>query len=72
MTNITISLARTKSDENQPCGVCAAMFIPSEDSGSRLFSMTSPAENAFTALLCGGCFSKWSHGTTVTFRRPQG
>ena len=68
MNNLTVSVKHVASPSDQPCAVCAATFIPAEDSGSRVFSMKGPDLEPYSALLCGGCFSKWSHGTTVTFR----
>jgi hypothetical protein len=68
MPNLTISLRHVASREDQRCSVCSAMFIPGEDSGSRVLSIKEPDKEPFTALLCGGCHSKWSHGTTVTLR----
>jgi len=65
---VTLSVKHLPSDREQPCAVCGAKFVPSEDSGSRVFSMTSAAQPPFRALMCGGCYSKWSHGTTVTIR----
>jgi hypothetical protein len=56
------------SDREQPCAVCGAPFVPSEDSGSRVLSMKNADQAPFTALMCGGCYSKWSHGTTVSIR----
>ena len=70
MPNLTISLKRTRSEDEQTCGVCGAAFIPLEDSGCRVFSATLPAQEPLTALLCGGCHSKWAGGTTVTLRVP--
>jgi len=66
MPTVTISLRPARSDREQRCGVCGADFIPAEDSGSRSFSFRVADQEALTALLCGGCHSKWSHGTTVT------
>ena len=68
MTSLTLSVKHLPSDREQACAVCSAQFVPSEDSGSRVFSMKGPEQEPFSALMCGGCFSKWSHGTTVTFR----
>ena len=68
MNTVTISVKHVASPRNQPCAVCAAMFIPAEDTGSRVFSLSFPNHDVFGALLCGGCYSKWSHGTTVTLR----
>lgn len=45
--------------------MCSALFIPAEDSGSRVLSIEAPDRSA--PCLCGGCYSKWSHGVTVTF-----
>jgi hypothetical protein len=65
---VTLSVKHVTSDREQPCAVCGAQFVPSEDSGSRTFSMSNPQQLPFSALLCGGCYSKWSHGTTVSIR----
>ena len=69
MDTLTISVKHVASLENQACGVCTAAFVPAEDSGSRVLSMTGLNAEAFAGLLCGGCYSKWSHGTTVALRR---
>ena len=66
MPTVMISLKRTRSDQEQPCGVCGAVFIPVEDSGSRVFKVKTPDENTLTGLMCGGCHSKWSGGTTAS------
>jgi hypothetical protein len=66
MPNVMISLKRTRSDQEQPCAVCGAMFIPLEDSGSRVFKIKTADDETLSGLLCGGCHSKWSGGTTVT------
>jgi hypothetical protein len=68
MPNVTISLRRTTSEQEQSCGVCGASFVPIEDSGSRVFSVKTGDQDALTALMCGGCHSKWSGGTTVTLK----
>ena len=68
MANVTISLRRTRSEEEQRCGVCGAAFAPIEDSGSRILTVKSGEQEALTGLLCGGCHSKWSGGTTVTLK----
>src|SRR5205814_5594574 len=41
MPNVMISLKRTRSDQEQPCAVCGAMFIPlrSEEHTSELQSL---------------------------------
>jgi hypothetical protein len=69
MDTLTISVKHVASLESRLCGVCAAAFIPAEDSGSRVLSMAGPHAEGFAGLLCGGCYSKWSHGTTVALRR---
>ncbi len=68
MATMTLSLKHVPSQQEQPCGVCGAQFVPAEDSGSRVFTMKPADQDVTTALLCGGCHSKWSHGTTVTLR----
>jgi hypothetical protein len=68
MPNVTMSLRPARSDQSQRCGVCGADFVPAEDSGSRTFSFRAADQPALTGLLCGGCHSKWSHGTTVTLK----
>jgi hypothetical protein len=69
MQQLTVSLKHVASPRNQPCSVCAALFIPAEDSGSRVLSIQAPDQAAFGALMCGGCYSKWAHGATVTLRQ---
>jgi hypothetical protein len=69
MDSVTISVKHVASQRDQPCAACAAMFVPGEDSGSRVLSMSLPQQETFGALLCGGCYSKWTHGTTVSLRR---
>ena len=66
MPNVMISLTRTRSDQEQPCGVCGARFVPLEDSGSRVLKVRTTNGETVSGLLCGGCHSKWSSGTTVT------
>jgi hypothetical protein len=67
MAEVTLSLIHRPITEEQPCGVCGASFSPTEDSGSRVLGLRSgPQEFAF--LMCGGCHSKWTHGSTVTIR----
>jgi hypothetical protein len=68
MTNVTISVKHVKSNSDQPCGVCGAMFVPAEDSGSRVISLSGFGSEPVASVLCGGCYSKWSHGTSVTLR----
>jgi hypothetical protein len=65
---LTLSVKHVPSDREQPCAVCGAAFASSEDSGSRVFSMKRPDQDSVSALMCGGCYSKWSHGTTVNVR----
>ena len=62
MTSLTVSLVHERSDREQACAICRAPFAPSEDSGSRLLSIDASDQEPFTALMCGGCYSKWSHG----------
>lgn len=69
MKTLTISVKHIASGRSQPCAACEALFVPGEDSGSRVLSIKTPEQDAFGALLCGGCYSKWSHGTTVTLRQ---
>ena len=72
MTTLTLSVRHVRSDREQPCGVCAAQFFPAEDSGSRVLSITASEQAPLGVLMCGGCFSKWSHGATVTARATAG
>lgn len=72
MDTLTISLRHVASPRNQPCAVCAALFVPAEDSGSRVLSIKAPAREALGGLMCGGCYSKWSHGATITIRANAG
>ena len=64
-----MSVTHVASQRNEPCAVCSAFFIPAEDSGSRVLSIKAPDQDVVGALLCGGCYSKWSHGMTVTIRQ---
>jgi hypothetical protein len=68
MTTLDLTLTYVKSNREQPCGVCGAQFVPSEDTGSRVLSIKAQAQEPLGALMCGGCYSRWSHGTTVTIR----
>ena len=70
MDTLTISVKHVPSTEDRVCGVCAAAFVPAEDSGSRVLSLKGLNQEGFAGLLCGGCYSKWSHGMTVTIRQP--
>jgi hypothetical protein len=64
-----LSLKHLPSDENHRCTGCGAEFVPSEDSGSRHLALHG-GDVSFGALLCGGCHSKWSHGTPLTLKGP--
>lgn len=68
MTNPTVSIKHLKLAQQESCGLCGASFVPVEDSGSRVLTIKT-VDDGFTALMCGGCFSKWSHGAAATFRR---
>jgi hypothetical protein len=69
MKTLTISVKHVASAKSQPCAACGAGFVPAEDTGSRVLSIRAPEESAFGALLCGGCYSKWTHGATMTLRQ---
>jgi hypothetical protein len=69
MTHPVLALKHLPSHDNHLCSGCGAEFVPSEDSGSRLLSLRGP-DTAFSALLCGGCHSKWSHGSPITLKGP--
>jgi hypothetical protein len=71
MPTVILSLKRTRSDQEQPCGVCGAAFIPLEDSGARVLKMKTPEQDILTGLMCGGCHSKWSGGTTVNLNTTK-
>ena len=71
MDSPTVSLKHLRLDRDEPCSVCGAIFIAAEDSGSRVLTITA-ADQAFSALMCGGCHSKWAHGATVKFRTNLG
>jgi hypothetical protein len=68
MTNPTVSVRHVKIDRDEACGICGASFVASEDSGSRVLTIRT-GDDSFSALMCGGCYSKWSHGAAATFRR---
>ena len=72
MNNLTVSVKHVAAEKDLPCSVCGALFVPAEDSGSKVFSMKAPDQEPFAALLCGGCYSKWSHGTPLTLKGPLG
>ena len=67
MAEVTISLRHDPAQAEQPCGVCGASFIAAEDSGSRILGLQSGPQS-FSFWMCGGCHSKWAHGTTVRIR----
>jgi hypothetical protein len=68
MTITTMTLKHVASNDAAQCSGCAAEFVPSEDSGSRVFTIRGAQE--FAALLCGGCHSKWSHGSPLMLKGP--
>ncbi len=68
MNTLTVSLRHIASQRSQPCAVCAALFVPAEDSGSRVLSIKAPDQEAVGGLMCGGCYSKWSHGAPISIR----
>ena len=70
MTNPTVSVKHVKLTGDEACGICGASFVPAEDSGSRVLTIKTTDDN-FAALMCGGCYSKWSHGAAATFRRAM-
>lgn len=63
----TLSLKHIPLTREERCANCSADFVPAEDSGSRVLAMEGEADS-YKALLCGGCYSKWTHGTVVTVR----
>lgn len=67
MAEVTVSLRHHPDVTEQPCGVCGARFIASEDSGSRVLGLKSGPQE-FSFLMCGGCCSKWIHGAAVRVR----
>lgn len=67
MAEVTISLRHQPESAEQTCGVCGATFVAAEDSGSRVLGLKSGAQD-FAFLMCGGCYSKWSHGSAVRIR----
>jgi len=71
MKILNVSVKHVPSPRDQPCGVCAAIFNPAEDSGSRVLSVKAPDEDVYGALMCGGCYSKWAHGMTVSVRQKS-
>jgi hypothetical protein len=64
MAEVTISLKHHPATDDLTCGVCGASFVAAEDSGSRVLGLKSGAQE-FAFLMCGGCHSKWAHGSTV-------
>jgi hypothetical protein len=71
MPNLTIYLKRAQSEDEHCCAVCGASFAPIEDSGSRILSVKSGDQVTVTAIMCGGCHSKWSAGTNVTVKATR-
>jgi hypothetical protein len=71
MAEVTVSLKHHPTQNEQPCGVCGAAFVAAEDSGSRVLGLKSGSQD-FSFVMCGGCHSKWSHGTPMRIRsQPQ-
>jgi hypothetical protein len=68
MTPTTMLLKHVPTHDTSQCSGCGAEFVPSEDSGSRVFTLRGAQD--FAALLCGGCHSKWSHGAPLTLKGP--
>jgi hypothetical protein len=64
MAEVTISLKHHPANDELTCGACGASFVAAEDSGSRVLGLKS-GQQEFAFLMCGGCHSKWAHGTTV-------
>ncbi len=71
MPTPTLTLHHAPLTSSEPCGACGADFIAAEDSGSRVFTIAYPDKTGFSALLCGGCHSRWAHGVAVTIRRTR-
>ena len=67
MAEVTISLRHLPAEQEQTCGVCGHAFVAAEDSGSRVLGLKSGAQD-FAFLMCGGCHSKWAHGSIVRIR----
>jgi len=67
MAEVTLSLRHHPAADEQVCGVCGASFVAAEDSGSRVLGLKTGSQE-FSFLMCGGCHSKWSHGTTIRIR----
>ena len=71
MTPLTLSLTRVPSAHEQPCTICGGELVPAEDCGSRLLSLMPADQELCVVLMCGGCHSKWSAGTTVTLNTTK-
>jgi hypothetical protein len=67
MAEVTMSLKHLPDTREQVCGVCGASFVAAEDSGSRMLGLKSGPQE-FSFLMCGGCHSKWAHGTTLRMK----
>ena len=67
MAEVTLALRYHPTAAEQQCGVCGASFVAAEDSGSRVLGLKTGSQD-FSFLMCGGCHSKWSHGSTIRIR----
>jgi len=71
MPTPTLALKHVPLTTPERCAGCGAEFIANEDSGSRVFTLAYEDGGGFSALLCGGCHSRWAHGTPVVIRRTR-
>jgi hypothetical protein len=67
LAEVTVSLKHQPAQAEQSCGACGASFVAAEDSGSRVLGLRSGQQD-FAFLMCGGCYSKWSHGSPLRLR----
>jgi hypothetical protein len=67
----TLTLKHVALTSPERCAGCGAEFIAAEDSGSRVFTLAYVDEPGFSALLCGGCHSRWTHGVALTVRHTR-
>jgi hypothetical protein len=67
LAEVTLSIKHRPSQAEQPCGACGAPFVAAEDSGSRVLGLVS-GKQEFEFLMCGGCHSKWAHGSPLRLR----
>ena len=44
MKTLSISVKHVASAKSQPCAACGAVFVPAEDTGSRVLSIKAPEE----------------------------